>query len=121
MSRPEFIDKCVDCGKKIHNSDCRFFLCHECREKEKKIPLEFYSTYELHRIAKNIVKGKLESIFLNSLCEEMLKQIDGNQFLRGFNVILPSEVIRCNFVALPESKSDKVNVEIMEALKCQEQ
>ena len=39
MSRPEFIDECIDCGKKIHNSDCRFFLCPECREKEKRIPL----------------------------------------------------------------------------------
>lgn len=35
MSRPEFIDECIECGKKIHNTDCRFFLCPECREKEK--------------------------------------------------------------------------------------
>ena len=45
MSRPEFIDKCIECGKKIHNADCRFFLCSECREKEKKIPLDTKSIF----------------------------------------------------------------------------
>jgi len=121
MARPEFIDICVDCGKKIHNSDFRLFLCPECREKEKMIPTELYSLQELHKISKNVVKSEAETILLNNLCEEMLKKIGGNQFLRGFNVVLPSEVIRCNFVALPESKSNKVNIEIVEALKCQEQ
>jgi len=117
MSRPEFIDECIDCGKKIHNSDCRFFLCPECREKEKKIPTKVYSLQELHRIAKNVVKNNAETIFLNSLCEELIKHNKVREFLRGFSLVLSTETIRCGLFAIKESdKSIKIHREIMGAL-----
>ena len=91
MSRAEFIDECIDCGKKIHNSDCRFFLCPECREKEKRIPLwtEAYHQTPTLKVfdmdAKLVVKNNNIYVVVKTMCdgEETTQQVNSKQ-LREF-------------------------------------